>query len=75
MAKKKGSNSVKKGKKVHKKTVRVKANKFYEVSGNTVKKNGKDCPKCGVGIKMGSHKMKDGKIRYACGKCGMTVWE
>ncbi len=75
MAKKKGSNTVKKGKKVHKKSVRVKINKFYEVSGSSIKRIGKDCPKCGTAVKMGSHKSKDGQIRYSCGKCGTTVWE
>jgi small subunit ribosomal protein S27Ae len=75
MAKKKGANSVKKGKKVHRKSVRVKAHKFYEVSGSTVTRKGKDCPKCGTGVKMGGHKTKDGQTRYACGKCGTTVWE
>lgn len=75
MGKKKGSNSVKKGKKVHKKTVRVKINKFYEVSGSSVTRKGKDCPKCGNGVKMGAHKMKNGQTRYACGKCGTTSWE
>jgi ribosomal protein S27AE len=71
----KGSNSEKKGKKAHRKTVRVKVNKFYAVSGSSVTRNGKDCPKCGTGVKMGSHKAKDGQTRYACGKCGTTVWE
>lgn len=75
MAKKKGANTVKKGKKQHRKTVRVKVNKFYEVSGDTVKKTGKDCPKCGTAIKMAAHKLKDGQTRYCCGKCSTTVWE
>jgi ribosomal protein S27AE len=75
MAKKKGANSVKKGKKVHRKTIRVKAHKFYEISKDNVTRVGKDCPKCGCGVKMGAHKLKDGQLRYACGKCSTTVWE
>ncbi len=74
MGKKKGSG-VKKGKTKHKSTVNIKVSKFYSVSGEHVDKKGKDCPKCGTAVKMGLHKGKDGKARFACGKCGMNVFE
>lgn len=74
MAKKKGGG-VKKGKTKHTKTERIKVSKFYSVSGDKVERLGKECPKCGTGVKMGSHKEKDGKTKYACGKCGMNVFE
>ncbi len=38
--------------------------RLYEVSGNSVKKKNKTCPKCGPGIFMASH-----KDRWTCGKC------
>ncbi|GEM_PF-1844872 len=65
----------KKGKKTRKKTVSVKKSAFYKVSGDSVERSGKDCPKCGAGVKMGAHKGNDGRTRYSCGKCGMTTWE
>lgn len=71
---KKGSG-VKKGKTKHTPSVKIKVSKFYKVDGNNVSRLGRDCPKCGTGVKMGAHKTKDGKIRFACGKCGMNVWE
>ncbi|MDD3244574.1 MAG: ribosomal S27a family protein [Candidatus ainarchaeum sp.] len=71
---KKGSG-VKKGKTKHKPTVNIKVSKFYKVDGTAVSRLGKDCPKCGVSVKMGAHKTKEGKTRFACGKCGMNVWE
>jgi len=38
---------------------------IYEVSGDSVKRKNKSCPKCGPGIFMGAH-----KDRWSCGKCG-----
>ena len=74
MAKKKGGGE-KKGKKTRKKTTNVKKSEFYTISNNSVERLGKDCPKCGVGVKMAAHKEKDNKTRFACGKCGLTTWE
>lgn len=51
------------GKKGGKKT--QKKYKMYEVSGDTVKRKNKSCPKCGPGIFLAEH-----KDRWACGKCG-----
>lgn len=39
--------------------------KAYEVSGDSLKRNKKSCPKCGDGVWMASH-----KDRNTCGKCG-----
>ncbi len=41
--------------------------KNYEVSGDSLKRKKKFCPKCGPGTTMGSH-----KDRVACGKCGYS---
>jgi len=55
--KKKDSNSpVKRGKQYN-------MYKIYEVSGNSLKKKNKTCPKCSVF--MANH-----KDRWTCGKCG-----
>ena len=37
----------------------------YEVSGESVKRKNKSCPKCGAGVFMANH-----KTRWTCGKCG-----
>jgi small subunit ribosomal protein S27Ae len=47
------------GKKVQKKY------RMYEVTGDTIKRKNKMCPKCGPGIFLAEH-----KDRWACGKCG-----
>jgi small subunit ribosomal protein S27Ae len=38
--------------------------KVYEITGSSVKKKNKTCPKCGPGVFMASH-----KDRWTCGKC------
>jgi small subunit ribosomal protein S27Ae len=40
---------------------------LYEVSGNTVKRKNRTCPKCGKGNFLAQH-----KDRLTCGKCGYT---
>jgi len=42
-----------------------KLHKAYEVSGDSLKRKNKTCPKCGSGVFMAEH-----KDRYSCGKCG-----
>jgi small subunit ribosomal protein S27Ae len=37
----------------------------YEVSGDSIKRKNKSCPKCGQGVFMAKH-----KDRWTCGKCG-----
>jgi len=39
--------------------------KKYEVSGDTLKRKNKFCPKCGPGVFMADH-----KDRWGCGRCG-----
>lgn len=41
------------------------ASSLYEVSGSSVKRKNKQCPKCGPGVFMAEH-----KDRVTCGKCG-----
>ena len=43
---------------------------LFEISGNTVKRKNRSCPKCGSGIFLAAH-----KDRHACGKCGYTEWK
>lgn len=38
--------------------------RLYEISGNSIKKKNKICPKCGDGTYMANH-----KDRTTCGKC------
>ena len=41
--------------------------KNYEVSGDTLKRTHRSCPKCGPGVSLAKH-----KDRTTCGKCGYT---
>ncbi|MFH1506385.1 MAG: 30S ribosomal protein S27ae [archaeon] len=59
----KQKKSVKKGKKAKKKKVRNKLSTAYKISGDTIEKANKKCPKCSVF--MANH-----KDRWSCGKCG-----
>ncbi len=54
---KKPTGPVKKGKS-------YRLGKVYEISGNSIKKKNKTCPKCGPGVFMAGH-----KDRWTCGKC------
>jgi len=45
-------------------------NKFYEVSGNSIKRKKQTCPRCGQGVFLGDH-----KNRSSCGKCGYTEFK
>ena len=40
---------------------------MYKIEGNQIKKNNKECPKCGAGTFMAQH-----KNRTTCGKCSYT---
>ena len=44
-----------------------KASRVYEVSGDSIKRKNKTCPKCGPGVFLAEH-----KDRLTCGKCGYT---
>jgi len=39
----------------------------YTISGDTLKRNLRSCPKCGEGVWLAVH-----KDRQSCGKCGYT---
>lgn len=43
---------------------------LYEVSGDSVNRKNKTCPRCGPGIHLAKH-----AGRVACGKCGYTEFE
>ena len=43
---------------------------LYEKDGDSVKRKGNFCPKCGSGVFMASH-----KDRSTCGKCGYTEFK
>ena len=43
---------------------------LFEVSGESVKRKNRYCPKCGPGVFMATH-----KDRYSCGKCGYAEWK
>jgi small subunit ribosomal protein S27Ae len=44
--------------------------KLYEISGNSLKRKNKFCPKCGNGFFMAAH-----KDRTTCGNCGFTEFK
>ena len=52
-------------KKEVKKKPATKKSTCYEVSGDSLKRKNKNCPKCGPGTFMAAH-----KDRTTCGKCG-----
>jgi len=41
--------------------------KFYSVSGDSLSRTGRSCPRCGSGTILSQH-----KNRAYCGKCGYT---
>jgi ubiquitin-small subunit ribosomal protein S27Ae len=53
--KKKGAVEKKPSKKMH---------ELYTISGNSVERKNRTCPKCGPGMFLGNH-----KDRYVCGSC------
>ena len=62
---KRKSKTRKRGKKKHKPGRSSKKYEKYAVQGTSLTRNGRTCPKCGLGVHMAEH-----KDRYACGKCG-----
>ena len=53
-----------------KKHLSLKPHEYYEISGDSVKRKRKNCPRCGPGTILGEH-----KGRLYCGKCGYTEFE
>ncbi len=68
MAKKKKRKTKEVKKKTPKK--RKHTNTLYEVSGNSIKRKNRTCPKCGRGVFLAEH-----KDRSTCGKCGFTEFK
>jgi len=66
---KKEKKTRKKGKIVRKgrKHESIKTNKYYEIKGESLKRNREFCPRCGPGLWLSKH-----KERLYCGKCGYT---
>jgi len=57
-------------KKQTKKKITPKAGSFYEISGDSISKKKRECPKCGSGVFMAEH-----KNRFTCGKCHYTEFK
>ena len=66
---KKEKKTRKKGKRARKgrKHSSLSVNKYYEVKGDSLKRNRDFCPRCGPGVWLSKH-----KERLYCGKCGYT---
>ena len=69
---KKGKDAKRREKKQRtgKKHLSLKPQDYYEVSGDSVTRKRKNCPRCGPGTWLGEH-----KGRLYCGKCGYTEFE
>ncbi|MDI6807140.1 MAG: 30S ribosomal protein S27ae [Candidatus Aenigmarchaeota archaeon] len=52
----------------------MKVSKFFEVKEGKLRRIGRVCNRCGDTF-MAAHKQADGKTRYYCGKCHLTIWE
>ena len=53
-----------------KKHLSLKPQDYYEVSGDSVTRKRKNCPRCGPGTWLADH-----KGRLYCGKCGYTEFD
>ncbi|MEM7821407.1 MAG: 30S ribosomal protein S27ae [Candidatus Aenigmatarchaeota archaeon] len=47
---------------------------FFAVEEGKINRKLRSCPRCGSGVFMAEHE-QEGKKRYYCGKCRMTIWE
>ncbi len=45
-------------------------NKYYEISGDSIKAKKPVCPRCGDGVFLAEH-----SERMSCGKCGYTEFK
>jgi small subunit ribosomal protein S27Ae len=48
----------------------VAVNKYYQVSGDSIKSRKPVCPRCGNGVFLAEH-----AERMSCGKCGYTEFK
>ncbi len=53
-----------------KKKGNVLVSKFYKLEGSSLKRLGRDCPRCGKGVFMAEH-----SDRFTCGKCNYTTFK
>ena len=69
---KKGKDAKRREKKQRtgKKHLSLKPNEYYDVSGGSLTRKRKSCPRCGQGTWLGEH-----KGRLYCGKCGYTEFD
>ncbi len=47
-----------------------KKSELYEISGETLVRKNRFCPRCGEGVFMAEH-----SNRFSCGSCGYTEWK
>jgi ubiquitin-small subunit ribosomal protein S27Ae len=69
MAKAKGAKKDSKGKQAKPKKEGAKLSALYEISGESITRKNRTCPKCGPGMFLGKH-----KTREVCGKCGYVEY-
>ena len=69
MAKASGKKLTSKGKKEKVKKEGKKLSALYDISGDSILRKNKSCPKCGPGMFMGKH-----KDRVVCGNCGYVEY-
>jgi len=65
--KKGGATGEKKGKKPHKNKLTSKKYSYYKISGDSVQRLRKPCPRCGAGSFLANH-----RTRLYCGTCHYT---
>ena len=55
--------------------VKARASRWYEYdySKGTIRFTRRWCPRCGVGVAMAYH--REPVPRWACGRCGYTIYE
>lgn len=51
----------------------IKKSALYTIEGDSLKRKSDFCPKCGPGVFLGKRQLTDGKVRYYCGKCFLTI--
>ena len=69
MAKASGKKIERKGKQQKEKKVSKKISALYDLSGDSISRKNRTCPKCGPGMFMGKH-----KDRVVCGQCGYVEY-
>ena len=69
MAKASGKKVERKGKQAKVKKEGKKLSSLFEISGESITRKNKNCPKCGPGMFMGNH-----KDRVVCGSCGYVEY-